>query len=272
MQAAAVRPPMDAHADPVDFKPSAGSPNPGLISWCRPGPLVPESVTVPSTPGLALPGWGLPPYRSGRIVAYVAAFLLLPFLALLLGSILFTLLSVETALDGTRTVRTLPGWLPLVANLLSLPLVVLLPVWMARSYRNVQALRGESIPGSPRWAAGAWFIPVLGGLFAIPSLRRMWSAGPGRHRYLPTLWGLSWSLYQLAVLAATAYGLALLGPGLASAADLAERTMRLDEVAVDLLPIQVGAQAILLCGGLAMVLSLLLFTRWEEGETLRRLE
>lgn len=226
---------------------------------------MPEPAPLPSP----YPAWGLPAYRSGRGVGLATAYLLVPCLALLLGSIMFSLLSVETALDGTKTVRSPPAWVGLAVFLLSLPLLVLLPLWTVRSYRNVQALRGETIRGSAGWAAAAWFIPVLGGLLAIPSLRRMWAAGPGRHRYLPTLWGLLWSLCQLAAVATVAYGLSLLGSG-SSAATVAEQVSSLGAASVDLLPFQVGGQALLLACGLAMVLSVALFTRWEEAESLRR--
>jgi hypothetical protein len=39
--------------------------------------------------------------------------------------------------------------------------VIAIPMWAHRAYRNLPALGAQGLRFSPRWAAGAWFVPIL---------------------------------------------------------------------------------------------------------------
>ena len=134
--------------------------------------------------------------------------------------------------------------------------------WMHRAYRNLPALGANRLGYSPRWAIGAFFVPVLNLVHPYQVVRELWReshsdpAGAGT-TLSPTLVRWWWVLFVASVLADPVIG------------RLAEAAMGRLDAGGRLELLVVGEMAEIAAGALAIVI-VTRITRLQEESILRQ--
>jgi hypothetical protein len=138
------------------------------------------------------PHWARPFASNGTRTGWATGLLG----ALICGAVIFTIVTaieivvVSAALSQRRPLTSTEGstiaLLDVLGSLLYLlPNVgcaIAIPMWAHRAYRNLPALGAQGLRFSPRWAAGAWFVPILNLFRPYQVVGEAWTASDPQER------------------------------------------------------------------------------------------
>lgn len=138
------------------------------------------------------PAWARPFASNGTRTGWATGLLG----ALICGAVIFTIVTVieivvlSAALSQRRPLTSTEGattaLLDVLGSLLYLlpyvGCVIAIPMWAHRAYRNLPALGAQGLRFSPRWAAGAWFVPILNLFRPYQVVGEAWTASDPQER------------------------------------------------------------------------------------------
>jgi len=124
-----------------------------------------------------------PTYNSAKTFSYIVIAL---FAGIGLCSIFYIIMcffliaSPDTQINlanGTaiNPVVGLIGLASTLESLLRLLVIVFFLIWEYRSFKNLTALKAESVEFSPGWAVGWWFIPLANLIKPFQAIRELWN-------------------------------------------------------------------------------------------------
>ncbi len=138
------------------------------------------------------PAWARPFASNGTRTGWATGLLG----ALICGAVIFTIVTgieivvLSAALSQRRPLTSAEGATTALLDVLGsllylLPYVgsvIAIPMWAHRAYRNLPALGAQGLRFSPRWAAGAWFVPILNLFRPYQVVGEAWTASDPQER------------------------------------------------------------------------------------------